>query len=325
MLETAIHRLSLGADMERRPTSTLRWKSGLALEALEHSDVSRGEVESLVRNGHSTGQGASAYSQFNWSPNPKWLMEGGLRLDHWFDSGTSTSPRIAIKRFLGDGRWAVRLDAGRYVQFLQSVRDESLPIALDSWVLAGNEVSPVVSRQFQGGLEGFFGADDEWFASAAGYHRGYEGLAARNWADDPGVRSDDFKTGTGRSYGAEFLLRRNRGATTGWVSVSLLKATRKFPQGADKTVPLIEYPPRLRPPPGAGPGRSAPAALERGRRAAVESRHRASAHPSCNLLRQSPEDDRSAAGRPGDGGVAGTEERRAVPPCTIGSTSACAR
>ena len=243
MLETAIHRLSLGADLERRPASTLRWKSGLAFEALEHSDVSRGEVESLVRSGHSSGLGASAYSQFNWSPNPKWLMEGGLRLDHWFDSGTSTSPRIAIKRFLGDGRWAVRLDAGRYVQFLQSVRDESLPIALDSWVLAGNEVSPVVSRQFQGGLEGFFGADDEWFASAAGYHRRYEGLAARNWADDPGVRSDDFKTGTGRSFGAEFLLRRNRGATTGWVSASLLKATRKFPQGADKTVPLIEYPP----------------------------------------------------------------------------------
>ena len=245
MLETAIHRLSLGADMERRPGATLRWKSGLALEALEHSDVSRGEVESLVRNGHSAGLGASAYSQFHWSPNPQWLMEGGLRLDHWFDSGTSTSPRIALKRFLGDGRWAVRLDAGRYVQFLQSVRDESLPIALDSWVLAGNEVSPVVSRQFQGGLEGFFGADDEWFASAAGYHRDYEGLAARNWADDPGVRSDDFKSGTGRSFGAEFLLRRNRGATTGWVSVSLLKATRKFPEtvGSPDPSPEIEYPP----------------------------------------------------------------------------------
>ena len=247
MLETAIRRVSLGADLELRPTSTFRWQSGLGLEYLQHSDISRGEVESLVRNGRSSGLGASAYSQFNWSPNPRWLMEGGLRLDHWFDSGTSTSPRIALKRFLWDGRWAVRLDAGRYVQFLQSVRDESLPIALDSWVLAGNEVSPLVSRQFQGGLEGFFGTDDEWFASAVGFHRGYEGLAARNWADDPGVRSDDFRSGTGRSFGAEFLLRRNRGATTGWGSVSLLKATREFPDqghaGIDNIVPGVEYPP----------------------------------------------------------------------------------
>ncbi|MDE2793759.1 MAG: TonB-dependent receptor [Gemmatimonadota bacterium] len=247
MLETAIRRLSLGADLEVRPTAAFRWKSGLGLEALEHSDESRGELESLVRSGRSTGLGASAYSQFNWSPNPRWLMEGGLRLDHWFDSGTSTSPRIALKRFLWDGRWAVRLDAGRYVQFLQSVRDESLPIALDSWVLAGNEVTPLVSRQFQGGLEGFFGTDDEWFASAVGFHRGYEGLATRNWADDPGVRSDDFKSGTGRSFGAEFLLRRGKGATKGWVSVSLLKATRKFPHpgraGIDNIVPAVEYAP----------------------------------------------------------------------------------
>ncbi len=247
MLETAIRRFSLGADLELRPTSALRWKSGLALEHLRHSDVSRGELESLVRHGRSSGQGASAYSQFNWSPGPRWLLEGGLRLDHWFDSGTSASPRIAVKRFLRDGRWAVRFDAGRYVQFLQSVRDESLPIALDSWVLAGNEVSPLVSRQLQGGLEGFFGADDEWFASAAGFHRGYEGLAARNWAEDPGVRSDDFRSGTGRSFGAEFLLRRNRGATTGWASVSLLKATRAFPHdgraGADDIAPVVEYPP----------------------------------------------------------------------------------
>ena len=255
-LETAIRRYSLGADMERRPTATLRWKSGLALELLNLRDVSRGELESLVRSGSSRGLEASAYSQFHWSPNRHWLMEGGLRLDHfglrrdhwpgrWVDSGINASPRIAVKRFLGDGRWAVRLAVGRYVQFLQSVRDESLPIALDSWVLAGDGVSPVVSRQFQGGVEGFFGADDEWFASAVGYHRGYKGLAVRNWADDPKVRSDDFLSGNGRSYGAEFLLRRQRGATTGWLSVSLLKATRKFPEtaGGSDPSPMIEYPP----------------------------------------------------------------------------------
>ena len=245
VLETAIRRFSLGADLERRPTATLRWKSGLALEYLRTSDYSTGGLESLVRSGRSSGLGTSAYSQVNWSPNRQWLMEGGLRLDHWRDLGTSTSPRIAVKRFLGDGRWAVRVAAGRYVQFLQSVRDESLPIALDSWVLAGDGASPVVSRQFQGGVEGFFGADDEWFASAVGYHRAYEGLAARNWADDPGVRSDDYLSGNGRSYGTEFLLRRQKGATTGWLSVSLLKATRKFPEtagGLDPS-PVIEYPP----------------------------------------------------------------------------------
>ena len=243
-------------------------------------------------------------------------MEGGLRLDHWFDSGTSTSPRIALKRFLWNGRWAVRLDAGRYVQFLQSVRDESIPIALDSWVLAGNEVSPLVSRQFQGGLEGFFGSDDEWFASAVGFHRGYEGLAARNWADDPGDRSDDFRSGTGRSFGAEFLLRRNRGATTGWVSVSLLKATRRFPDqghaGLDNVVPTVEYPPAFdrRLAVDLVVQRRLPWNVEGGLRWSLGTGLPYTRH--VDVLRQSPEDDRSAAGQPGDGGLAGPEERRTV-------------
>lgn len=255
VLETAIRRYSLGADMERRPASSLRWKSGLALEYLDYADFSRGALESLVRNDESRGLGVSAFSQFKWTPGRRWLVEGGIRGDAWKnDYGYSLdrdrvwgsiSPRIAAKRFLGAGRWAVRLAAGRYVQHLQSVRDESLPIALDSWVLPGEGVSPMVSFQYQGGVEGFFGTGDRWFASAVAFHRSYAGLARRNWADNPHGGYDDYLSGTGRSHGAEFLLRRHKGATTGWVSVSLLKATRRFPgigTGLDPA-PVIEYPP----------------------------------------------------------------------------------
>ena len=256
VLETGIRRYSLGAAVERRPASSLRWKSGLVVEYLDHSSFSRGEVESLVRDDDSRGVGTSVYSQLNWSPNRRWLLEGGIRLDSWGENKDvyygqygarrwgSPSPRVAVKRFLADGRWAVRLAAGRYVQYLQSVRDESLPIALDSWVLPDEGVSPMVSHQYQGGIEGFFGTDDKWFASAVGYHRSYDGLAQRNWADNPHSGFDDHVSGTGTSYGAEFLLRRHHGATTGWVSLSLLKATRRFPEigsGRDPA-PMIEYP-----------------------------------------------------------------------------------
>lgn len=255
MLRTAIRRYSLGADKERRPASSLRWKSGLVLEYLDYADLSRGELESLVRSDKSDGVGASVYTQFNWSPNRHWLMEGGIRGDAWQNTDGysryrdwrwgSVSPRIAVKRFLGDGRWAVRLAAGRYVQHLQSVRDEALPIALDSWVLPGEGVSPMVSHQYQGGVEGFFGAGDRWFASAVAYHRSYDGLAQRNWTDDPLGRHDDYLSGKGRSYGAEFLLRRHTGVATGWLSVSLLKATRTFPRTGSvlDEAAAIEYPP----------------------------------------------------------------------------------
>ena len=264
-LTTRIRQYSLSAELERRPTAKIRWKSGLAYEYLNYSSDSRGEPESLLKTEYSRGSGGALYTQVNWTPNPRWLVEGGLRLDNWQSqpelargaidfhaypaNGVSRiiSPRFAVKRFLRDGRWAVRVVGGRYVQFLQSVRDESLPISLDPWVFAGDGGSTVavVSDRFQGGVEGFFGGDDEWFASGEGYYRSDEGLAARNWADDPFTTSDDYVSGTGRSYGADLVLRRHKGATTGWVSVSLLKAIRRFPEtgGGLDPAPMIEYAP----------------------------------------------------------------------------------
>ena len=241
---------SLAADLEHGPGPKTRWKSGVLLHYLDYVGVGRGTPASFLLTDNSHGLGAAAYTQVDWTPNRNWLVEGGVRLDHWLSgpppgrTGT-ISPRVAIKRFLGDGRWAARLSAGRYVQFLQSVRDESLPVSLDPWVLAGNSgASEVVSTQFQGGVEGFPGDGDEWFASAEAYYRGYRGLAMRNWSEDPGDPWDDVLRGAGRSYGADFVLRRNKGVTTGWVSVSLLKATRRFPvpeTGLDPA-PVIEYP-----------------------------------------------------------------------------------
>ena len=247
VLKTTIRNYSLGADLEHRPRAKTRWKSGLLLQYLDYRAVSKGRPETLLPTYAADGLGAAVYTQVDWTPSRHWLVEGGLRLDRWWSGNRgidATSPRIAVKRFLGDGRWALRASAGRYVQFLQSVRDESLPIALDPWVLADHLTPPVVSLQFQGGVEGLFGDDDEWFASAEGYHRSYNGLASRNWAEDPRESWDDVLIGTGRSYGADFVLRKNRGATTGWVSVSLLKATRRFP-GAGSGLngdPLIEFP-----------------------------------------------------------------------------------
>ncbi len=246
---TRISRAALGGDMERRPAPRLSWKSGWVVGWLNHHNAIDGGIPEAFPTGGEDGTEAGVYSQVRWNPNSDWLLEGGLRLDYWrpgdASATTVVSPRFALKRFVGDGSWAVRAAAGRYSQFILSVRDEKLPISPDWWMLSGAAAPVLVSEQFQAGFEGFAGMNDAWFVSLEGYYRRYEGLAAQNWADDPEDPTDDLMSGEGRSYGADLMIRRDLGDITGWLSVSLLKAEHTFRDtgsGLDPA-PLIRYAP----------------------------------------------------------------------------------
>ncbi len=235
-------------DLEQRPTGRTRWKSGVAAKHLSYENriVAGGTV---FAESFGSGWEAAAYSQIHWDPNSRWLLEGGLRADHWIpdqgESQTTLSPRFAVKRFLRDRNAALRLAGGRYTQFLHSLRDEELPLGIDVWVLTGPRAPRIVSDQLQLGVESFFGASDEWYSSLEAYYRTFDGVTTVNTADDPNDELDDLVSGDGWSYGVDFFLRRDRGETTGWVTVSFLRTERTFPDtrsGLDPP-PGLTYPP----------------------------------------------------------------------------------
>ena len=244
---TGIQEATLQADLERRPTGRTRWKSGVAAKRLEYDNSFR--AGGTVFN-ESAGWGweTAVYSQINWDPNSRWLVEGGVRVDHWRPdpggSETTVSPRFAVKRFIRDRNAAVRLAGGRYSQFLHSLRDEEIPFGIDVWVLAGARAPRVVSDQVQLGVESFF-ADDEWFASLEGYYRTFDGVITVNTAEDPNDDLDDLVAGEGWSYGADLFLKRAVGTTTGWIAVSFLKTRRTFPDTRSglEPPPGLSYPP----------------------------------------------------------------------------------
>lgn len=181
-------------------------------------------------SGQRSGVMSSGFAQLRWMPDSAWIVEPGLRADAWSGGATRAylSPRLAVKRFLGPHRdAAAKLAIGRYVQFVHSLRDEQLPVSNDYWVTADENVPAVVSDQVQLGLEKYWG--ERWYASAEGYYRRYLGLTDLNLADDPNDPSDDLVQGDGWSYGADFLVRRTQGRFRGWMTLSLLRARRTFP------------------------------------------------------------------------------------------------
>ncbi|MGW8264820.1 MAG: TonB-dependent receptor [Longimicrobiales bacterium] len=241
-----IRQATVETDLEVRPTPYLSLTAGAGGKRLEENNLaSTGGTEFF--SGVGTGTELFGYVQGEWKPSGNWLLELGVRGDGWApevgDPVHMLSPRLSAKRFLSGTRWAVKGSAGRYSQFLHSIRDEELPLGLDTWILSGEKAPHVVSDQVQVGVEGY--PREGWFTAVEGYYRTFDGVVTLNVADNPNDDLDDYLPGTGTSYGLDLFVRRSRGATTGWLALSWLKAIRSFPdiQSGLDPAPEITYPP----------------------------------------------------------------------------------
>jgi len=234
------------ADLDTRPSPRFSVQVGTSFERLSYRNrFAMGGTE--FGEGSGTGLQLGTYAQTRWSVPTQWLVEVGFRFDGWRpDPGHwvgKPAPRVAVKRFFAGGDAAVKVAAGRYTQFLHSLRDEELPIGLDVWVLAGDRAPPLVSDQLQVGVEGYLELD--WFWSLEAYVRSFEGVITFNPSDDPNDEQDDILVGDGLSYGVDLLVQKKTGDVNGWVALSFLRADRTFPDPLSPYQPQPEttYPP----------------------------------------------------------------------------------
>jgi len=243
---SVINQRQFRVDLDTRPSPALQAKVGGSVEWMGYDNLLE-TGGSQFGGGIGSGLLTGSYAQASWSRPREWVFEAGTRLDLWRpnqgDPIMEIAPRVALKRFFNDGNTALKLAAGRYTQFLHSLRDEDLPIGLDVWVVAGDRAPPVVSDQLQLGIEGYVGQD--WFWALEGYTRTFNGVVAVNGADDPNDELDDILSGEGLSYGADLLVRKEAGTLTGWATLSFLKADRTFPDTYSPFIPQpdVTYPP----------------------------------------------------------------------------------
>lgn len=236
----------VATDVEMEALPWLELGGGIQLEHLGYDNLARTGGTDFSR-GRGTGDLVGGYLQANWGWPGRWLMETGLRLDHWSPDRAETvaeaQPRLAAKWFFGDADWAVKASVGRYAQFMHSMRDEELPLGLDVWILAGARAPHVVSDQYQVGVETY--AVEDWTFALEAYLRRFDGVVSVNGGDDPNTELDDVLRGRGTSWGADLLVRRSGHDVSGWLALSFLKATRTFPDplAPDPLPPEVTYAP----------------------------------------------------------------------------------
>lgn len=208
-----------------------------------------------VKSGEWTANGAYEKDIRSLWENAVWVNYSGRIRDRWeINSGvrlnlasTLVSPTfrefVAVGRMPSDSEsrtyvnaeprfsmlWqitplhSVKAGIGMASQNLHAIRSGTTSFPFDRYALTSAEVRPEQVTQYGLGYAGMTSGGD-WDWSAEGYYRQlrnvYDYRDGRNSFSDINLQ-DIILGGRGRSYGGEFMLRKNTGRLTGWIAYTV--------------------------------------------------------------------------------------------------------
>jgi len=138
-------------------------------------------------------------------------------------------PRFSVNYSLGEDR-SIKFAYSRNVQYIHQLSNTTSGSPTDRWVLTTRNIRAGISDQVSAGY--FFNfANDMFEASIEGYYKHLQNQIEYK----PGtiLRANetvekDLVYGDGRTYGAEFYIKKRVGKLTGWVSYTLARSERSF-------------------------------------------------------------------------------------------------
>jgi len=142
---------------------------------------------------------------------------------------TSLEPRVSA-RFILSKSSSLKASYTRTSQFIQLLSNTTASAPTDLWVPSSQVIKPQLCDQYALGYFRNF-HDNMFETSVEVYYKNMENqIDYKPGADivlNPVVESQLY-FGKGRSYGVEFLVKKNLGKFTGWVSYTLSRTERQF-------------------------------------------------------------------------------------------------
>lgn len=170
--------------------------------------------------------GPSKYFRF---PNEESIDTFQLKLGQFGKTYVNPEPRVSMS-YNFYPNMSFKAAYTRNVQNLHLLSNTTTSFPTDRWIMTSNNVKPEIADQVSGGyfvnfykdmfelsVEGYF----KWMQNQIDYINGAT-LRANETVEN------QLLYGVGRSYGAEFFLKKAKGKFTGWVSYTYSKSERKF-------------------------------------------------------------------------------------------------
>ena len=156
----------------------------------------------------------------------------GLHLSA-FDAGkttyTSLQPRFS-GRYLITEKVALKASYARMTQFLHLLTNAGIGLPTDLWLPVTDTVPPQQSHQVAFGVATT--VKNKFDVSLEGYYKTMDNLIeykeGASFFDSETDWQQKVEIGRGWSYGAELLIEKKRGKTTGWIGYTLSWTNRQF-------------------------------------------------------------------------------------------------
>ncbi len=139
-------------------------------------------------------------------------------------------PRFSLAYQLNENQ-SVKASYNRMVQYLQLISNTSSPTPLDVWTPSDNFIKPQIADQVALGYFKNF-KDDMYSVEVETFYKKVQNridyIDGANLIANKAIEQI-ILNGQLRSYGLEFLIRKNEGKFTGWVSYTLSKSQQQTP------------------------------------------------------------------------------------------------
>ena len=193
---------------------------------------STSKIDTAFGNPNIRAQELYAYIEDNIDLGSRLSVNFGLHSSGFFVGDTfyaSLQPRISA-RFMATNRLSLKAAYSKMSQNIHLLSSSTINLPTDLWLPTTKKVKPQTSHQFA--LGGVYQISPAIDFSIEGFYKSMHNLLEyKEGASFLGATTgweDKVEMGKGWSYGAEFLLQKNTGKTTGWIGYTLSKAERQF-------------------------------------------------------------------------------------------------
>lgn len=189
-------------------------------------------LDTLIGSQETRAVELAAYVEDDFEISKRLKVNAGLHFSAFWvgdASYTALQPRLAA-RYLLDEHMSVKASYVRMAQFVHLLTNSGIGLPTDLWVPATERIKPQRAEQFALGLARNLG--NQYELSLEGYYKNmYNLIEYREGASFINVNQDwqsKVATGDGQSYGAELLIQKKKGRTTGWLGYTLSWTYRQF-------------------------------------------------------------------------------------------------